>query len=342
MNRVAFLVALIAVVSSFTGCKVVQQLKKAGESAQQAASGAAATAAAGLKGASPEEQKDAELSEKLQGYIECLNSASRDALRSRTNYLRSVDADMGPTEKTRSVYVSEVTPDRCVKALEKVQNKTPALPEIQAAADEYKKALEALAPITKTLHQYYDRKDYKDDKFAKGQELHPKVMTAFAAFEKANDALDEKVTALNDEVGKRHLARLKDRPDRKLEYLIERSVDDAKKLVKLVDIDTIAKLDAAAYQAALDTYQASYTEFDTYATAHPEEVSKVLSLSFFKSSAEDYLKAGKELMRRKRDNKDFTKELGSPEHVEGHPARVIRTFNTLVDRSNSLTFRYSN
>ncbi len=256
MKRVAFLVALIAVVSSFTGCKVVQQLKKAGESAQQAASGAAATAA-GLKGASPEEQKDAELAEKLQGYIECLNSASRDALRSRSNYLRTVDADKGPTAKTRTVYVSEINADRCVKALEKVQNKTPALPEIQAAADEYKKALEALAPITKTLHQYYDRKDYKDDKFAKGQELHPKAMAAFTAFEKANDALDQKVTALNDQVGQRHLARLKDRPERKLEYLIERSVDDAKKLVKLVDIDSIAKLDAAAYQAALDAYQAS-------------------------------------------------------------------------------------
>jgi len=338
MKRVAFSMALAAAVMSFSGCKVVQQLKKAGAAAEQAAS--ASVAGGGVKGATPEEQKDAELAEKLQGYIECLNGASRDASRSRTNYLRSVDADKGPGPKTRSVYVSEITTEYCTKALDKVQSKNPALPEVQAAATEYRAALEALAPIAKTLHQYYDRKDFKDDKYAKGQELHPKLMAAFTAFEKANDTLDEKVTTLNDAVGQRHLARLKDRPDRRLEYLVELSVNDAKKLVKLVDVDSIAKLDATAYSAALDAYQKSYTDFETHAAAHPDEASKVLSLSIFKSSAEEYLKASKELMRRKRDNKDFTREFGSPEHVEGHPAKVVRSFNDLVDRSNRLTFRY--
>jgi len=338
MKRVVFPMALGAVVLSFTGCKVIQQLKKAGADAQQAAS---AVAAGGeLKGASTEEQKDAELAEKLQGYIECLNGASRDVARSRTSYLRGVDAQKGPGEKTRSVYVSEITTEYCTKALDKVQSKSPALPEIQAAATEYRTALETLAPLAKTLHQYYDRKDFKDDKYAKGQELHPKLMAAYSAFEKANDALDQKVTALNDGVGQRHLARLKDRPDRRLEYLVELSVDDAKKLVKLVDVESIAKLDATAFGAALDAYQKSYTEFETYATAHKDQADKVLLLSMYRSSAEEYLKAAKELMRRKRDNKDFTREFGSPEHVEGHPAKVVRSFNDLVDRSNRLQFRY--
>lgn len=336
MKRVALLIAFAVSSTALSGCKVIQQLKKAGESAQQAAS-AAATAATG---ASPEEQKDAELAEKLQGYIECLNGASRDASRSKNNYLRQVDPDKGPTPKLSSVYVSDITTEYCVKALDKVQPLKPDLPEIQTAAKDYKAALEGLAPLAKTLHQYYDRKDFKDDKFAKGQELHPKFMAAFASFEKANKALDEKVTSLNEQVGQRHLARLKERADRKLEYLIEKSVDDAKKLVKLVDVETLEQLDATKYGAALDAYQASYTEFDTYATGHKEEADKVLTLSMFKSAAEDYLKAGKELLRRKRDNKDFTKESGSPEHIEGHPAKVVNEFNQLVDRSNSLTFRY--
>jgi hypothetical protein len=338
MKRALLLITLAVSSSTLGGCKVIQQLKKAGEAAQQAAS--AAATAAGAEGASPEEQKDAELAEKLQGYIECLNGPSRDASRSKSSYLRDVDPDKGPSEKLTSLYVAEITTEYCVKALDKVQPLKPDLPEIQTAGTEYKTTLEALAPIAKTLHQYYDRKDFKDDKFAKGKELHPKFMAALAAFEKANKNLDEKVTALNEQVGQRHLARLKDRADRKLEYLVEKSVDDAKKLVKLVDVESIDKLDANTFGSALTAYETSFTEYDTYAAAHKEEANKVTMLSVFKSAGEDYLKASKELMRRKRDNKDFAKESGHPEHMDGHPAKVVKEFNQLVDRSNSLTFRY--
>jgi hypothetical protein len=44
-------------------------------------------------------------------------------------------------------------------------------------------------------------------------------------------------------------------------------------------------------------------------------------------------------MRRKRDNKDFAKESGTPEHMEGHPAKLIKDFNEVIDRSNGLTYR---
>src|SRR5688572_11301153 len=119
MKRALIIVTFITSGTTLGGCKVIQQLKKAGESAQQAAS--AAVTAAGAAGATPEEQKDAELAEKLQGYIECLNGASRDASRSKNNYLRQVDPDKGPTAKLSSVYVSEITTEYCVKALDKVQ-----------------------------------------------------------------------------------------------------------------------------------------------------------------------------------------------------------------------------
>ncbi|MGC4091109.1 MAG: hypothetical protein QM756_25185 [Polyangiaceae bacterium] len=55
----------------------------------------------------------------------------------------------------------------------------------------------------------------------------------------------------------------------------------------------------------------------------------------------DLLKSGKDLMRRKRDNKDFNKEFFSgsnPKLVEGHPAQVIDKYNTVVRSSNHLRF----
>ena len=317
------------------GCKIVEKLKKAGEAVQQASSASAAAAV------SPEEQKDNELGEKLGHYIECLNGFSRDVFRTRNYYFRSVDRDKGPSGKETGIYVYafNYTPERCAQALDKAKAAKPPLPEIEALAVDYRKSIDTLTPLAKTLHDYYDHKDFKDDQFAKGKEQHPKLVAAFDAFEAVNKPFDEKVSVLNDQIAKRQLERLKSRPERKMQYLIEKAVDDAKKLVKLVDIDSIAALDAPAYNAALDAYEKSYTEMESYATTNPGESGKVTMFSIYKSSAESLLKSGKELMRRKRDNQDFTKERGSPEHTEGHPAKVIKDFNEVIDRSNNLTYR---
>jgi hypothetical protein len=316
------------------GCNAVEKLKKAGELAQQAAS-------ASVEAISSEEQKDGQLAEKLGRYIECLNGFSRDAFRTRNHYFKDVDRDKGPTGKERAVYVYALTytPERCAQAIDKAKAAQPPLPEIEAAAIEYRKAMDALTPLAKMLHDYYDRKDFKDDQFAKGKEQHPKFVAAFDAFEKANKPLDEKVTVLNDQISQRQLERLKTRPERKMQYLIEKSVDDAKKLVKLVNVESIQALDGTAYNAALDAYEKSYTEMDNFATANPAEPGKVTMFSIYKSSAESLLKSAKELMRRKRDNQDFTKETGMPEHMEGHPAKVVKDFNQVIDRSNNLTYR---
>jgi hypothetical protein len=189
------------------GCKAIEQLKKVGEAAQQATSAAAEAA-----GPSAEEEKDAEMGEKLGHYIECLNRVSRDAFRTKNHYLRDVDKDKGPTGKESSIYVSELNIQYCTDALDKAKAAKPPLPEIEAAAVDYRTSIEALAPLLKQAHDYYDRKDFKDDKFAKGIELHPKLMAAFAAFEKANKPFDDKVTALNEQIGQRQLARLRSVP----------------------------------------------------------------------------------------------------------------------------------
>jgi hypothetical protein len=169
--------------------------------------------------------------------------------------------------------------------------------------------------------------------------MHRPLMSALDLFEKVDKVFEEKVTTLNDGLQARRLARLKDDPKAQLEYQIARSVDDAKRLVHFAEIESLAKLDAGAYQKALTEYEQTYQAMDTYIEGHQAEADKVTMLSIFRSSSSDYLKAAKELMRRKRDNKDFEKESGSPEHIDGHPAQVLAKYNELVNRSNGLTFR---
>lgn len=254
-------------------------------------------------------------------------------------YLRDIDEVKGPTGKERHVYVSTLSPEACLKRIDDAKAKAPSMPELETAAAAYQQTLGALDKVAKTLHDYYDHGDFKDDKFAKGMAMHKPLVDAMNAFEKADKVFEDKVTTLNDGIQQRRLVRLKNDPKAQVEYQIALSVDDAKKLVHFAEIETLAKLDAPAYTAAVAAYEQSYTTMNAYLDGHPAEADKVQSLSFFRNASSAYLKAAKELMRRKRDNKDFTKESGSPEHIDGHPAQVLAKYNELINHSNGLRFR---
>jgi hypothetical protein len=319
---------------SLGSCKMLSQLKKSGEAATKTAE-AAGTAAT----PSAEDEKDAQLSEKLEGYIYCMNYETRSVYRLKDSYLRDIDAAKGPTGKERNVYVNAVSPEACLKRIDEAKKKPPAMPDLEAAAASYQTSIGELGKLSKTAHDYYDHKDFKDDKFAQGMAMHRPLMSALDLFEKVDKVFEQKVTILNDGLQARRLARLKDDPKAQLEYQIARSVDDAKRLVQFAEIESLAKLDGAAYQKSLTEYEQTYQAMDKYIEGHPAEADKVMSLSFFRNASSEYLKASKELMRRKRDNKDYAKESGSPEHIDGHPAQVLAKYNDLVNHSNGLRFR---
>jgi uncharacterized protein DUF3829 len=335
IKRLGLTVAVLVCAVLLGACKMVEQLKKTGEAAKAAASAAAEQAA----GPSSEEEKDGQLSEKLEGYIYCMNYETRSVYRLKDSYLRDIDEAKGPTGKERNVYVNNLSADACLKRIDEAKKKPPALPDLEAAAAGYQSSLASLDKLSQTAHDYYDHKDFKDDKFAKGIAMHKPLMDALGAFEKADKVFEDKVTTLNDGVQQRRLVRLQKDPKAQLEYRIAKSIDDAKKLVHFAEVDSLAKLDANGYNAALAAYEATYNDMTSYIQDHKADADKVVSLSFFTNASSYYLKAAKELMRRKRDNKDFAKESGSPENVDGHPAQVLAKYNDMINHSNGLRFR---
>jgi hypothetical protein len=325
-------VVFVVCASTLGACKIIEQLKKSG-----AAAGASAAAAAA--GPSSEEEKDDVMSEKLDGYIYCMNYETRSAYRSRNAYLEYVDEQKGPTGKEPYIGVQSLSPDACLKRIDEAKAKPPSVPDLEAAAEGYKTALAALHKITSTAHDYYDQKDYKDDKFAKGQQMHKPLLEAYSAFEKADKVFDEKVTTLNEGIRQRRLVRLKADPKAELQYDIAKSMDDAKKLIKFTDVDSFEKLDGAGFGTALAAYEQSVNTMNAYISSHAPEADKVMMLSSFTGESKDFLKSAKELVRRKRDNKGFKGESGSPENIDGHPAQVLAKYNEMINSSNNLRFR---
>ncbi|HEX7452101.1 MAG TPA: YiiG family protein, partial [Polyangiaceae bacterium] len=307
---------------SLADCKKLEQLQQT--TAPEGAGSAAAPLTSAASAADSEEEADAQKSEKVSGYVECINRASAQVFSSRDRYLLWVDEKKGPTGKEPYAYgLYQLNADEsCLSAITKASGLKPSLPAVDAAGQAYATALGALVPLIKTAYVYYDQHDYKDDKMARGKAMHAPLMGAFHSFGDASKALDDQVSKLNDELSARRLARLAKDPAQRLRYLVTEAEIQGKNLVNAADVKSIQELDEARFTALLGNFEKTLGDLDGYQGAHKPEVDKVNNFSSFYQAGMAYLKSAKELMRRKREKKDFKKESGDPESIDGHPLQV--------------------
>lgn len=320
---------------TLSGCKQLAEARKAAEAAK-----AEVTEQAGV---SSEEAKDAQLSDKLGEYITCMNGTSKRVVQSRNRYLSWVeDEKVGPTGKERNIYgLYDLNADTCFPALDRAKTKPPALPEIEGAAASYRKALEELVPLVKRANDYYDQKNYKDDKMAQGKAMHQDLINGFAKFESVSQAFEERVITLNDGINARQFARLEKDPSRRLQYLSQKTQNEGKALVKQSTVAELKELDLQKYDVAVQAYERALAELEQYMAAHKAEADKTSGMSSYLSDSKAFLKSAKELLRRKRDNKDFNKEFfskSSPSMVDGHPTQVVEAYNRAIEASNRLRY----
>jgi uncharacterized protein DUF3829 len=290
---------------------------------------------------------DDDLGEKLDKYIECINNASGSASDSADRYYTwVVDKAKGPTGAERNVYgLYELRGvDECKKAVGEAKGMQPSLPELEKAGEDFAAAMSELAPLVKEAHTYYDQANYKDDKMAKGKELHPKLASAFDKVNKADEVMRVEFDKHKDAHQQRQLDRLKKEGHelgfRHLTFMIQ-----AKKLVRLCSVplkengpNIQANLDMPKFQPQMDAAAAAYKELDDYAGSHKAETDKVMMFGSFLSAANDFLKEAKEMMRITRDNGtiDRFQAENMPEMAGGHPAKVSKLYNDMINRSNSL------
>jgi hypothetical protein len=211
----------------------------------------------------------------------------------------------------------------------------PSLPAVEAAADNYGKALKDAVAEIKAIYPYYNHEDYKDDNFQKGKEVHPTLLRAFRAFEQANKSFDGEVGKLEDQVAEKQLADLKDDSSKRYDYLVVDTGIKSKKIMKLVK-ENVHQADYSALrvedlQPLIDDLERSVDELKT--------VGKTRTMgTFYASACDDFVKAAKDMMRRVRDKKPYSEferqELGTGGGwmVDGSPDQLIRKYNDMISR----------
>ncbi len=308
--------------------------------------GAEAAANEGVAGAQPMTEDD-KLGAKLNPYIECINNTSRRVQDSGQRYRSWIDPEKGLTGTEQNVYgLYEVDEQKtCIDGIKTSAEAEPRDEELEKAAADYAAAFGEVQPLIAEAHKYYQEKNYEDDKFAKGKELHPKLEAALNKFAEADLKLRSAVQSRNDALQQRELERVEKEEGRKLRFHTRNVMAKAKSLVEASNIPDWKDLDLAKYEPVFEEFEKALDECEKYTKEHKAEADSITMFSSFTSEATEFKMAAKELIRRKRDNKEYTDSDkmwldSSPERIEGHPAKVSQTYNDLVSTSNGLNWHW--
>ena len=328
MRRWMGLLVVFGLMGGATGCdKIKKFAEKAAKDAKE------------KKKRAKEDDADASLGGKLNNYVYCINHTSTSVGRASDRYYTWVDRDTGPTGKERNVYGTHDihNVDTCKGKLEQAKKGKPELKDLEKAADEWLEALDEVEPINKDVVAYYKGKDYKDDGFKKGKELHEKYAKALDKFFEVDKVFRNAFRAKREELDKSEMARM-ERQGLDVALAHMKFLKQANELVEIAfhEMDTI---DEGKLKAELADTQDKYDEMLKQAAKNKRQVAS--SWSSFASAAENYVNAAKALHRRRRDNKPLTpQELQRyrirPGGVEGTPDHVHEMFNRMIQASNNL------
>ncbi|MET0593376.1 MAG: DUF3829 domain-containing protein [Polyangiaceae bacterium] len=298
--------------------------------------------------ATPAETADEKLGEKLEEYLTgCLNNYARSRMRDDSDrYFRAVDEKKGPVlgkePSLSKVDLADV--EKCVAAVAKGKTMQPALPDLDAAVAAYADGIKAAAPQVNDAHKYYDQKDFRDDKLAKGQALHPQLVSHFHNFDKLSASMSAAFVKHKDPLDIRELDRLKAKGPAVV-YVTKRSIMDAAKFSKAVDVSSVTEyfaLPATDLQAKIDVLSQDHAELQKIIEAKGKELEGSFGVELYASSLEDFVKEAKEVTRRIRDKKTFTNsELerlgtsagwmthGSPDSLESKHKSLVGNYNRM-------------
>lgn len=333
----------LAVLSAATSLALLAACsdKRADPATAAAAPASAPAAAPAAKPPAPAAAAD-HTGEKVQTYIKCYNDVNSRVQSSITRYASWVkDMKNGPTGKERVVYglytISESGVADCDKNITAALELTPTLAGLDDAARDYRAALLQLSERINEADRYYSRKNYEDDGFAKGKEMHGPLAKAMQDFSAASDTFSDRLETENDKLLAAELAEVEKAEGRKLRYWRMAAMADAKQIVQLMSEE---RFDVAQASAKVDAFEKTTDALIDYAKAHKDE--QPMMWSSMESALESYRVAAKERLRRVRDKTPYSQgdrmmlNANSGWMVSGSPDKLVHNYNELISNSNRL------
>lgn len=351
LGTLAFAFALtLGAATGTLGCKKLLKGKKGGADAGKVTTTSAHTA---------EDDADEQLLEKLDAYIVCLNTLSTPVHQTRARYFSWVDPKKGVTGKETVVLglfdLPNETVTRCTQGLAKARTLPPKDAKLEAAGDEFAKTVTELDVLIEEVFTYYENKSFKGDKFAKGKAIHPRLMTAFASFSKADNAMHATLDGITKPLSQRTLARIEREEGKKFRWNRKNVLIEARELVEAGDpVGDDDNVDFALYNAAFGEFDKAVSDLQAFGLVNKKELEAQTNPSWplassnfdaFSRAADDYRKKAREYLRCLRDAPAKAKTTTGkidPEKLppcpDGRPRDVVQKYNDFIRTSNEHQF----
>jgi len=274
---------------------------------------------------------------KLDHYIGCLQDHSSSVFQIADAYTTRV-AGTPPTAETRVVLLASREPRECVEAIATARALSPSIPELDAAGEAFGAALGSVFALTTEGAGYYARGSKTYDP-AKGAALHPRLVAAFDAFDRAQGALFDQVYRLNRTVHLDQLDRREKKSGRKLVIVSESMLIDAEALVRFAAApwDQLDKLDLQALVTEIGALEEAIGEMTAYAIEHEDETLAFDQYRLLMDRAKEYVIAARQLAERARANVAYSDaekimiRAGNEAGVIGTPGAMSKAYNRLVE-----------
>lgn len=203
---------------------------------------------------------------KLNGHTKLLNASLR-AVSAWSRYRSWVNIKTGPTGKESIIYglysVSQSTAQSALETARKAYEAEPRISPLDEASQRYAADFEALAPVLIEAEGYYERKDYKDDKMAKGKELHAKLVPLFEAFLKDRELLEKELKIVKTAVDQKQLAFIEKREGKSYAWHTRRVMMHAAIIADILS-DEEGKEQMTHLDETIPTFAKVVKEFDEY------------------------------------------------------------------------------
>ncbi len=308
---------------------------------------------------SPQDDADEHMQEKLDAYIACLNTLSSPVRASRSRYFSWVNPKTGPTGTERNINglydLPNAAAQKCTEGLAKAKPLLPKDAKLETAGDDFAKTVTELDGLIHEVFTYYENKNFKDDKFAKGKAIHPRLMAAFSAFSKADTNLHATLDGITKPLALRGLSRIERDEGKSFLFHRKHVLLAARELVEAGDpVGDDDAVDFALYNASFSEVDKALTELQTFGAAHKIDLDARTNAAWpmaksnfeqFERAAESYRKKSRDYLRCLRDAPAKAKAPSGKVDQEkmgpcpdGKPKDVVEKYNEFIRVSNNHPF----
>lgn len=348
--------ALVGVVGATSGCAKLLKKKKKPDT------GVTDDPTAQAKPPEGADDPDDVLQDKVNEYIRCQNATSSGAWAAYRRYRTSIPKT-GPTGRETFAYTGTLPKGSaavCTTNIAKGKTMPPSDPKLEAAGEVYTKAIVEFDGLMNELYPYFENKDFRDDKWAKGKSLHPKVLAAFGEFSKADTALHETLAGITKPLSQRTLARIEKEDGKRFYWHRLNTLNNAREVLEATNPpQEDDDIDVTLYTSALTDFEAALDGLTGYGDGHKAELNDqkkaknwpLASSNYdrFVKEAAEFRKASKNFFRCVRDAPANTKRPNGKVDVEkirscpeGKPTavqdNVFKEYNEFIRVSNANRF----